>query len=144
MHYKVYDLVDTGDDRGGLIPFEKGVNVPFEVSRAFYIFNTRPGTARGRHANRNSQFLFVIISGSCNVKIDNGIEQSVITLNRPNQALWLDKMVWKEMYDFSYNAILLVLSNEKYDENEYIRDYKDYQMVLSTDISGGKVADASS
>jgi len=144
MHYKVYDLVDTGDDRGGLIPFEKGVNVPFEVSRAFYIFNTRPGTARGRHANRNSQFLFVIFSGSCNVKIDNGIEQSVITLNRPNQALWLDKMVWKEMYDFSYNAILLVLSNEKYDENEYIRDYKDYQMVLSTDISGGKVADASS
>jgi hypothetical protein len=144
MHYKVYDLVDTGDDRGGLIPFEKGMNVPFEVSRAFYIFNTRPGTARGSHANRNSQFLFVIISGSCNVKIDNGVDQSVITLNRPNQALWLDKMVWKEMYDFSYNAILLVLSNEKYDENEYIRDYKDYQMVLSADISGGKVADASS
>ena len=144
MHYKVYDLVDTGDDRGGLIPFEKGMNVPFEVCRAFYIFNTRPGTSRGSHANRNSQFLFVVISGSCKVKIDNGVEQSVAELNRPNQALWLDKMVWKEMYDFSYNAILLVLSNEKYDENEYIRDYDDYQLILTTDVSGGKSADASS
>jgi len=144
MHYKVYDLVDTGDDRGGLIPFEKGMNVPFEVARAFYIFNTRPGTARGSHANRNSQFLFVVISGSCNVKINNGIEQSIITLNRPNQALWLDKMVWKEMYDFSYNAILLVLSNEKYDEKEYIRDYPEYQLIFSSDISGEKGTDASS
>jgi dTDP-4-dehydrorhamnose 3,5-epimerase-like enzyme len=144
MHYKVYDLVDTGDDRGGLIPFEKGMNVPFEVRRAFYIFNTRPGTARGSHANRNSQFLFVVISGSCKVKIDNGVEKSVAELNRPNQALWLDKMVWKEMYDFSYNAILLVLSNEKYDENEYIRDYDDYQLILTTDVSGEKSADVSS
>ena len=144
MHYKIYDLIDTGDERGGLIPFENGVNVPFEVSRAFYIFNTRPGSARGSHANRNSQFLFVVISGSCKVKIDNGIEQTIATLNRPNQALWLDKMVWKEMYDFSYNAILLVLSNEKYDENEYIRDYEDYQLILGADISGRKVADASS
>jgi hypothetical protein len=144
MHYKVYDLVDTGDDRGGLIPFEKGMNVPFEVRRAFYIFNTRPGTARGSHANRNSQFLFVVISGSCKVKIDNGVEQSVAELNRPNQALWLDKMVWKEMYDFSYNAILLVLSNEKYDESEYIRDYDDYQLILTTDVSGEKSADVSS
>lgn len=144
MYYKVYDLVDTGDDKGGLIPFERGMNVPFEVRRTFYIFNTRPGTSRGNHANRNSQFVLVVISGSCNVKIDNGIEQSVVTLNRPNQALWLDKMVWKEMYDFSYNAILLVLSNEKYDENEYIRDYEDYQVVLSTDLSVGKGADANS
>ena len=56
----------------------------------------------------------------------------------------MDKMVWKEMYDFSYNAILLVLSNEKYDENEYIRDYEDYQVVLSTDLSVGKGADANS
>jgi len=86
----------------------------------------------------------VVISGSCKVKIDNGIEQTIATLNRPNQALWLDKMVWKEMYDFSYNAILLVLSNEKYDENEYIRDYEDYQLILGADISGRKVADASS
>ena len=143
MHYKVYDLVDMGDDRGGLIPFEGGMNVPFEVCRTFYIFNTRPGISRGSHANRNSQFLLVVISGSCKVKIDNGNEQTIAILNRPNQALWLDKMVWKEMYDFSYNAILLVLSNAKYDENEYIRNYEDYQSALTADGSGVKGDDAS-
>lgn len=126
MKYKVYDLINTGDERGGLIPFEKGRNVPFEICRAFYIYDTKPSTPRGAHANRKSEFLMVVISGSCKVKVDNGREQSVIELNRPNQALWLDKMIWKEMYDFSYNAVLLVLSNEKYDEKEYIRNYDDY------------------
>ena len=126
MKYKVYDLINTGDERGGLIPFEKGRNVPFEICRAFYIYDTQPSTPRGAHANRKSEFLMVVISGSCKVKVDNGREQSVIELNRPNQALWLDKMIWKEMYDFSYNAVLLVLSNEKYDEKEYIRNYDEY------------------
>jgi dTDP-4-dehydrorhamnose 3,5-epimerase-like enzyme len=126
MKYKVYDLINTGDERGGLIPFEKGRNVPFEICRAFYIYDTKPSTPRGAHANRKSEFLMVVISGSCKVKVDNGREQSVIELNRPNQALWLDKMIWKEMYDFSYNAVLLVLSNEKYDEKEYIRNYDEY------------------
>lgn len=132
MHYKVYDLKDTGDERGGLIPFERDVNVPFDVCRAFYIYNTRPGTPRGAHANRRSQFLLVVISGSCRVKIDNGTEEVDVALNRPNQALWLDKMVWKEMYDFSYNAILLVLSNEKYQEDEYIRNYDDFIRALAS------------
>ena len=126
MHYKVYDLINTGDERGGLIPFEKDKNVPFEVTRAFYIYDTKPSTPRGAHANRKSQFLMVVISGSCKVLVDDGKEKAVIELNRPNQALWLDKMMWKEMYDFSYNAILLVLSDEKYDETEYIRNYSDY------------------
>jgi len=126
MHYKVYDLINTGDERGGLIPFEKGMNAPFEVRRAFYIYDTKPSTPRGAHANRKSQFLMVVISGSCKVLIDDGKEKNIVELNRPNQALWLDKMIWKEMYDFSYNAILLVLSDEKYDETEYIRDYSNF------------------
>ena len=131
MHYKLYDLTNTGDERGGLIPFEKGRNVPFEICRAFYIYDTKPSTPRGAHANRKSQFLMVVISGSCKVLVDNGREKTVVELNRPNQALWLDKMIWKEMYDFSYNAILLVLSDEKYDETEYIRDYGEYLNALS-------------
>jgi len=134
MHFKVYDLINTGDERGGLIPFQKDMNVPFEVRRAFYIYDTKPSTPRGAHANRKSQFLMVVISGSCKVLVDNGKEKHVVELNRPNQALWLDKMIWKEMYDFSYNAILLVLSNEKYDEAEYIRNYDEY---LTTDFLKG-------
>ena len=130
MHYKMYTLTNFGDDRGGLIPLEIGRNAPFEVRRAFYIFDTKPSTTRGAHANRASQFVMVAVAGSCTVHIDNGRgEKSTVTLDHPNQALWLDRIVWKEMVDFSPAAILLVLSDEKYDETEYIRNYEDYLRI---------------
>lgn len=131
MNYKLYDLKDFGDERGSLIPLEGGNNVPFEVRRAFYIYDTKPSTPRGAHANKQSEFLLVVISGSCKVLIDDGKNKEIVELNRPNQALYLDKMIWKEMYDFSYNAIMLVLSNCKYDDSEYIRNYDDYIKLIN-------------
>jgi len=130
MHFRLYDLENFGDERGGLVPFEMGHNVPFEVRRAFYIFDTKPATPRGAHANRASQFVMVAVAGSCTVRIDDGHgEKSSVRLDRPNLALWLDRMVWKEMVDFSPNAILLVLSDEVYDETEYVRNYEDYLAI---------------
>ena len=126
MNYNIIDLRSFGDERGSLIAFEKGSNVPFDVKRAFYIYDTRGDVARGCHANRNSEFLLVVINGSCRVKIDDGKIQDDILLNKPHQALYLNKMVWKEMYEFSHNAVLLVLSSELYDEAEYIRDYENF------------------
>ncbi len=125
--YQLMELKSFGDERGSLISFQKDINVPFDVKRAFYIYDTKCDVARGCHANRNSQFLLVVINGSCRIKIDDGKKQDNILLNKPHQALFLDKMVWKEMYEFSYNAVLLVLSNEYYDESEYIRDYDLYK-----------------
>lgn len=124
-----YNLIDTkvfGDERGHLVSLEQGNNCPFDIKRIFYIFDTKPGVARGCHANKNSEFLLIAINGSCKVKIDDGKNQEIVELNNPHQALYLDKMLWKEMYDFSYNAILLVLASTYYDENEYIRDYEEY------------------
>lgn len=126
MNYKLIDMHIFGDDRGRLVAFEKDVNCPFEVKRAFYIFDTKGGIARGCHANRNSEFLLIAINGSCKVKIDDGKTQEIVELSNPHTALYLDKMLWKEMYDFSYNGILLVLASTKYDENEYIRNYEDF------------------
>lgn len=126
MNYKEFNLKDLGDERGGLIVLEEGSNAPFEVKRAFYIYDTKPSTPRGAHANKKSQFLLIVISGSCKVLLDDSKEKKIIELNRPNQALYINKMIWKEMYDFSYNAIMLVISNEKYNEEEYIRNYDDY------------------
>ncbi len=131
MNYKLIDMKVFGDDRGHLVSFEKKVNCPFDVKRAFYIFDTKPGVARGAHANRNSEFLLISINGSCKVKIDNGKKQEVVELNNPQRALYLDKMLWKEMYDFSYNAILLVLASTYYDEKEYIRDYDEFLAGVS-------------
>ncbi len=129
MNYKLIDTKVFGDDRGHLISFEKNVNCPFDVKRAFYIFDTKPNVLRGAHANKNSEFLLIAINGSCKIKIDDGKKQEIVELDNPHQALYLDKKLWKEMYDFSYNAILLVLASTYYDEKEYIRDYKVYKAL---------------
>lgn len=130
MNFKLFDLKNYGDERGALIPIEVGNNSPFEVKRIFYIYDTKPGVARGCHANKNSEFIMIMISGSCKVKIKDGKTTEIINLNSPKQALYMDKMLWKEMYDFSYNAILLVLSNEHYNENEYIRNYDEFLELI--------------
>ncbi len=132
MDYGLFDLKVFGDNRGHLVSFEKNVNLPFEVKRAFYIFDTKPLIARGQHANRNSEFCMIAINGSCKVKITTGGGISTtVSLDTPHKALYLNKMVWKEMYDFSYNAILLVLTNTHYDESEYIRNYDDFLKEVS-------------
>lgn len=127
IKYKLIDLKAYEDSRGNLIAFEKDRNCPFEVKRCFYIYDTKKAdTVRGAHANRRSEFMLIVIHGSCKVKIDTGKETDEILLNSPKTALYLNKMVWKEMFDFSEGAVLMVLSNEKYDEKEYIRDYDEY------------------
>ncbi len=120
------DLRVNGDDRGKLVAIEKGPNCPFEVKRAFYIFGMRGETRRGCHANRNSEFLFVALKGSCRVEFSDGGAKECVCLDSPSKALWLGKMTWKEMYDFSEDAVLLVLSSEKYDANEYIHNYDEF------------------
>ena len=131
MNYELIDLNVKGDNSGHLIACEYKQNCPFDVKRVFWIFDTKPGIIRGCHANRNSEFMLIAINGSCKVKVDDGKKQEIITLNNPHTALYLDKMIWKEMYDFSYNAILLVLTNTHYDENEYIRKYDDFLKEVS-------------
>jgi dTDP-4-dehydrorhamnose 3,5-epimerase-like enzyme len=115
-----------GDDRGLLVAIENNKQIPFDIKRVFYVYNTSDQSARGCHANRNSQFVLIAVNGSCKIKVMEKDETTVITLDNPYTGLWLDKMVWKEMYDFSEGAVLLVLSSEMYDKNEYIVDYNSY------------------
>lgn len=131
MNYKLIDVKVFGDERGKLASFQDGCNCPFDVKRAFYIFDTKDEVSRGNHANRQSEFVLIPINGSCRVKVDDGKTTEDILLNNPHQGLYLDKMVWKEMYEFSYNAILLVLTNTLYNEKEYIRDYDEFLKEVS-------------
>ena len=126
MNYKLFDLNIHGDERGHLISIQQNSNCNFDIKRIFYIFDTKPGIVRGAHANRNSEFLMVAINGSCKVKLDDGKFTEIVELNSPHKALYINRMIWKEMYDFSYNAILLVCTNTYYDEKEYIRDYDEF------------------
>ena len=123
---RILDFPDLGDERGNLVVVEGGQAIPFDIKRIFYIYGSDTEVVRGSHANLRSEFVMINVSGTSKVKVDNGHEQRILELNRPRMGLYLKSMVWKEMYDFSQDSVLLVLSNEHYDPNEYIRDYKTY------------------
>lgn len=124
---KILEFSDLGDERGNLVVVEgSGVDIPFEIKRVFYIYGSDAEVIRGRHANRKTEFVMINVSGESKVKVDNGYEKEVIELNRPRMGLYLPTMVWKDMYDFSKDSVLLVLASEHYDAEEYIRDYDDF------------------
>ena len=107
---------------------KSGLIYPFEIKRIFYIFDTKGDIVRGCHANKDSEFLMFCLKGSCRVRVDNG-KKSEVVLDSPHTALYLEKMVWKEMFDFSDDAILVVATNTLYDEKEYVRDYGEFLTI---------------
>ena len=124
-----------GDHRGYLVAIEGNGDIPFEIKRIFYIFGSDPSVVRGRHANRRSEFVLINLCGSCRVKtVETDGEVREFVLDQPHTGIYLPKMVWKDMYEFSEDSILLCLSSEHYDNAEYIRDYDEFLKEL--DIHG--------
>ena len=129
--YQLIEFADLGDERGNLVVIEgEGKDIPFDIKRVFYIYGSDSEVVRGQHAYRETEFLLVNVSGKSKVKVDNGRESAVISLDRPRMGLYLSAMLWKDMYDFSRDSVLLVLASRHYDEKEYIRDYDTYRKVL--------------
>lgn len=124
--YKILEFGDLGDERGKLVVVEGSKDIPFDIQRVFYIYGSDNQVVRGQHANRKSEFVLINVSGTSKVRVDNGFEEEIIELNRPRMGLYLPTMVWKDMYDFSEDSVLLVLANTHYDGSEYIRDYEEY------------------
>ncbi len=124
--YKILEFGDLGDERGNLVVVEGGRDIPFDIARVFYIYGSDSEVVRGQHANRNSEFVLINVSGTSKVRVDNGFEEEIIELNRPRMGLYLPTMLWKDMYEFSEDSVLLVLTNTHYDGKEYIRDYDEY------------------
>lgn len=134
---QILDFPDLGDERGNLVVVEGGSAIPFEIKRIFYIYGSDSEVVRGCHANLRSEFVMINVSGTSKVRVDNGQEKRVIELNRPRMGLYLKSNVWKEMYDFSPDSVLLVLSNEHYDPDEYIRDYETYLKIVGKEKKEG-------
>ncbi len=125
--YSLIRFKDLGDERGNLVVIEgEGMDIPFDIKRVFYIYGSDATVVRGQHANRETEFLLVNVGGSSKVRVDNGKESEVIVLDKPGMGLYLPPMLWKDMYDFSPDSILLVLASRHYDGKEYIRDYDEY------------------
>ncbi len=124
--YKVIEFPEMGDERGNLVVVEGEQLVPFKINRVFYMYGSDDTVVRGQHANRESEFVLINVSGTSKVRVTDGREEAIIELNKPRMGLYLSTMLWKDMYDFSPDSVLLVLTNTHYDGAEYIRDYDEY------------------
>lgn len=126
LTYK-YNLNTKGTkERGFLVPLELGENSPFEVKRIFYTYNVPSKCNRGSHAYHNTQQVLICISGKLKIKCFDGIDTKTYELNSPNEALYISPKIWRTTFEHSSDAVLLVLSSLEYDENDYIRSYKEF------------------
>jgi dTDP-4-dehydrorhamnose 3,5-epimerase-like enzyme len=117
------DFKIMGDERGSLIALEENHNVPFDVKRVYYIFGTEHGIRRGYHAHKNLKQLAICVSGSCKFLLDDGKHKEHIELASPTKGLLIKGLIWREMYDFSPDCVLMVLADDCYNESDYIREY---------------------
>lgn len=124
--HKMIEFKQNGDERGKLVVVEGMKDVPFEIKRIFYIYGSDSTVIRGQHANKRSEFVLINICGSSKVRVRDGKIDEVFKLDKPHTGIYIPKMVWKDMYDFSKDSILLVLASELYDSSEYIRNFDEY------------------
>ena len=131
---KIINFADLGDERGKLVVVEGGQTIPFDIKRVFYIYGSDATVVRGEHANRESEFVLINVAGTSKVRITDGKEELIVELNKPMMGVYIPKMIWKEMYDFSADSVLLVLASTHYNGKEYIRSYDQYlQMTRGTE-----------
>ncbi|MFD1927511.1 sugar 3,4-ketoisomerase [Sporosarcina siberiensis] len=123
-------LEEFGDERGSLIALEALKNVPFDIKRVFYIYNTNPDSPRGFHAMIDSYQVMVCVNGSVDVVLDNGTERQTFPLSSIHQGLFVDKMIWHEMHNFSEDCILMVLTNNPYTEEDNLIGYENYLEMI--------------
>jgi dTDP-4-dehydrorhamnose 3,5-epimerase-like enzyme len=121
-----YSFQIHGDSRGQLIALEEFKDIPFQIKRVYYMYDTVNGVVRGKHAHKSLQQILVCIHGSCKILLDNGKEKKIVPLEKPYEGLFVGNDMWREMYDFSSDAVLLVLASDLYDESDYIRDYDEF------------------
>lgn len=129
---EMLEFKERGDERGHLVICEGGIDIPFDIKRIFYIYGSDSNVVRGQHANRNTEFVLINVAGTSKVRIKDGKgNETVYSLNRPHTGIYIPKMIWKDMYEFSEDSVLLCLASTHYDDNEYIRDYDEYVKIIN-------------
>jgi len=123
---KLIELPKISDPRGNLTFIEGGSHIPFDIQRAYYLYDVPSGAERGGHAHKELQQLIIAISGSFDVVLTDGKVKKRFHLNRPYCGLYVPTMLWRELNNFSSEAVCIVLASNKYDESDYYRDYNYY------------------
>lgn len=136
MEIVKYSFQEHGDERGQLIALEESKEIPFAIRRVYYMYDTGKGVRRGFHSHRTLEQILICIHGSCRVLLDNGREKETVLLDKPYEGIYVGPDTWREMYDFSPDAVLLVLASQIYDEDDYIRDYDRFMDSVRDKIQG--------
>jgi hypothetical protein len=118
------------DDRGNLSVIEEESHIPFIIRRVYWIYDVPGGEFRGSHAFKNTEELIVALSGSFDVILHNGIEEKKFSLNRSYYGLFVPRMIWRKLNNFSTNSLALILASTTYDENDYIRDFDQFLNIV--------------
>ncbi len=121
-----YEVKTFSENEGSLSVLEVLNDIPFEVKRIFYVYNTPIPVVRGKHAHKNTKQLFICVNGSCEIICDDGNDKKTFLLDKSNKALYVPEGIWADEKYLEENTILLVLCNTKYDSSDYIRNYKDF------------------
>ena len=133
---KMLEFRQMGDGRGHLVVAEGGgIDIPFDIRRVFYIYGSDKYVIRGQHANIKSEFVLINVAWESKVRVKDGEGNEVIyCLNRPHTGVYIPSMIWKDMYDFSEDSVLLCLASTNYDPDEYIRNYDEYVEIIRKEV----------
>lgn len=126
MNIKKYKFQIHGDDRGQLISLEELKDIPFKVKRIYYMYDTKTGVRRGFHSHKTLEQILVCIHGTCKILLDDGKQKEIVHLDTPYEGLYVGPNMWREMFDFSDDAVLMCLASELYNESDYIRNYDEF------------------
>jgi len=126
---KIIELPKILDDRGNLTFIEGENHIPFKIERTYWIYDVPGGEKRGGHAYKELDEFIIALSGSFDVVLDNGKEKQTFSLNRSYYGLYVPKLMWRQVENFSTNSLALILASEPYDEGDYIRDYEQFKTM---------------
>ena len=124
---RIIQLPKIEDQRGNLSFYESLNHIPFEIKRTYWIYDVPGGQKRGGHAFKSQHEFIIALSGSFDVKINDGISEKTFSLNRSYYGLYVPNMIWREMSNFATNSLALIVSSTSYSDTDYIRDYNEFQ-----------------
>lgn len=134
---KTKQLKKIEDARGSLVVIEQGKDVPFPIKRSYFIYGTSPDEPRGFHAHKQLEQVFVCLRGQCDVILDDGLHKQTVKLDASDKSLYVGKMIWHEMHNFSRDCLFAAFASDLYDEDDYIRDYETFLKSLA-DMKGDR------
>lgn len=127
MNYSTIDFKVRGDARGCLVALEQATDIPFDIQRIYYIYNTLYDVVRGCHAHRDLEQVVICLSGSCDFILDDSFTKETIHLDSPDKGLYLKNNIWREFTHFSEDCVIMVVANRCFDEADYIRNYDEFK-----------------